>query len=236
MRRAFSLIEVLVTIIVIAVLLSILLPILASARGRADELSRLASVSQLSKSALAYANDWSDRFPYYKATPGDPGAGVPLRRSEGPAQLSYFRGLASGWVNALAIPRPRLLELTTAQSPETLVERETAALERGDDLMSLVLISHTTASVPGVWDADDPLLADRAFVPMRVSDAVYPSSKVLLVDYMSIDPSGSRRTHALMDGSARDAPVVSVDGLLTPHGALPARGLVTPGGIRGRDF
>ena len=238
MARAFSLIETLVTITVIAVLISILLPVLASVRGRADDISRLSSVSQLSKAAIAYTNDWADLFPYYKATPGDPGAGVALERSE-PERASfysYFTGLATGWVNALAIPRPRLLELTLAQSPQEQIDRETAALERGDDLFSLVLMSHTTASVPEVWNADDPNLSDRAFVPMRLSDAVFPSSKALLVDYITTDPAGPPRTHALMDGSARDAPVTKVDGLLTPHGALPARGLVTHDGIRGRDF
>jgi prepilin-type N-terminal cleavage/methylation domain-containing protein/prepilin-type processing-associated H-X9-DG protein len=62
--RAFTLIELLVCIGVIAILASLLMPALARARNRAQSITCLNNLKQLSIACLVYTDDYRDRLPY----------------------------------------------------------------------------------------------------------------------------------------------------------------------------
>ncbi len=66
--RAFTLVELLVTIAVIAILASLLLPALASARGKAHAVSCLNGERQLNLACLVYAGDFEEALPYNLGT------------------------------------------------------------------------------------------------------------------------------------------------------------------------
>jgi len=62
--RAFTLVELLVTIGVIAILSSLLLPTLAQAKGRGQQIYCLNNFRQLAIATLLYAPDHNERLPY----------------------------------------------------------------------------------------------------------------------------------------------------------------------------
>ncbi|HEY3265405.1 MAG TPA: DUF1559 domain-containing protein [Armatimonadota bacterium] len=79
MRKAFTLIELLIVIAIIAVLAALLFPVLARARERAKRTECISNLKQLGVAMGAYVSDWDERYPYawlgdyvkrYGATPG----------------------------------------------------------------------------------------------------------------------------------------------------------------------
>jgi prepilin-type processing-associated H-X9-DG protein/prepilin-type N-terminal cleavage/methylation domain-containing protein len=70
LRRAFTLVELLVVIGVIALLIAILLPSLSRARDSAKGVACLSNLRQMATAAQAYANEFGGSYPiaYYSAT------------------------------------------------------------------------------------------------------------------------------------------------------------------------
>jgi prepilin-type N-terminal cleavage/methylation domain-containing protein len=64
MRRAFTLIEVLVVIAIIAIVAAILLPVFARAKHEAKKSACINNLSQIGRSMLMYMSDNDDLFPY----------------------------------------------------------------------------------------------------------------------------------------------------------------------------
>lgn len=64
MRRAFTLIEVLVVIAIIAIVCAIVFPVFRSAKASAKKIACINNLSQVGKSVLLYMGDYDDKFPY----------------------------------------------------------------------------------------------------------------------------------------------------------------------------
>lgn len=75
-NRAFTLIEILVTIAIIAILAAILFPVFARARENARRSSCMSNEKQLALAALQYTQDYDERLPphynFRSTTSGDP--------------------------------------------------------------------------------------------------------------------------------------------------------------------
>jgi prepilin-type N-terminal cleavage/methylation domain-containing protein/prepilin-type processing-associated H-X9-DG protein len=72
MRRAFTLIEMLVVIAIVAVLAALLFPVFSRAKEAAKKSSCLSNLHQLGTAAALYMGDADDRFPLGHAPVGDP--------------------------------------------------------------------------------------------------------------------------------------------------------------------
>jgi general secretion pathway protein G len=64
MRRAFTLIEMLVVIAIIAVLAALLLPVLARARRQACRTQCISQMKQIAMAIQEYVGDWDSTYPY----------------------------------------------------------------------------------------------------------------------------------------------------------------------------
>lgn len=237
----FTLIEILITIVIIGVLIAIALPALSGARYSAKELDRLNVMRQVGLGAAAYTQDFDDGLPYL-GTPGDPFAPSTIHGHE--VKGAYFRNNAMFWINLVW---PDYLD-----GPRTLVERpgvresnRRSGRVSDDVVLTEIMLTHAASADEAYWSNDDrgePVsLGLEHLRGMRLSDAMHPSTKGLLIDGTGlhfIQEDGNMRI-VLMDGSAQQLPGDSWDDtriVSRPHGAFTAWVLSTLGGMGGEDL
>lgn len=97
-RKAFTLVELLVVIGIIALLISILLPALNRARGQAKQAACLSNIRQIGQAMLMHANEHRQHFPLagevWKDASGHPADNTPTELGDlGMRNYSYMKDL-----------------------------------------------------------------------------------------------------------------------------------------------
>lgn len=64
MKRAFTLVEILIVIAVIAILAALIFPVFGSVRDKSKQAVCLSNLSQIGKAVALYASDYDDRLPW----------------------------------------------------------------------------------------------------------------------------------------------------------------------------
>ena len=211
LRRAFTLIELLVVIAIIAILAAMLLPALSKAKARANHISCVNNVKQISLAFLSYIGDYRDIFPAGAAklptlpvvedwiywNTGDARISNPDRRDVNKSPLASYVGRFN--TNLFRCP-----------GDKDVLKRETAGN------LQPYLFSYTANSV-----FDSANLINRGIVSLYAGDAQFenlhfklamvrmPAQKLMLVEEHAYSPGG------VLTGEQPD------DGRWTPSGKDP---------------
>jgi len=239
--RAFTLVELLVSMCIIAVLIGLTLPSLGAAKYSAKQTRSLAMQRQLVGSVHAYAADFKESFPYM-ATPGQAVGGVSIRGFTIPVSAGCFSDQAWHWASVI-VPDYLPCDRAAVELPEARQYLEYLGYPE-HVIRSRYFISYNTFAGARYWEQDhsgDP--ADLHATGMR--DVAFPSRKGLILDTaigILANERGAGRTAycaALVDGSARafDDSSVNDENLVIPN-YLPGRHPVlnTRRGLSGVDF
>ena len=231
-RPAFSIVELAVVIFVVAVLVAVLLPVLSSTVDDARTTLSLSRARTHANAVTAYAAESGrDGLPW----PGSPD-GTGLVRAEGESPIPYF-AFCSAWAGSLG----RTSHYDAGSS-------ESFASPFGDGASDGYWLSCSTFAAPEYWNTTTRTGVSQ-LVQVRMSNAVYPSSKVVVMDverFASVfrgDLAGGHFIASYLDGSAdaSDGPtggaVESGDGFFggAVHLVDLGRAMHTWDGIRGRD-
>ncbi len=174
MRRAFSLIELLVAIVIVAILISIAVPALARGRNQAKEVLALRSLGQLGLAVSGYAMDNNEYLPFL-ATPRKPWQEIHFGEHS-TYQNSYF--LQSRLVMSLLVP-------SYYSGSDAIIWKDCdycPDLAASGGIYSSYWMTDTAFAAPQYWAdarAPDDLSLYRG---MRFTDVVFPSLKGLLLD------------------------------------------------------
>ncbi len=90
MRRAFTLVELLVVVAIVAILAALLFPVFSRARERARLTVCTSNLKQIGAAVLMYAQDWDDTYPY---------AATILNEYEGRIDAPSLRMVLSPYLN-----------------------------------------------------------------------------------------------------------------------------------------
>jgi len=248
MRRAVTIIELMIALGVIAILLAILLPALVSTKESAAEVASLANLRSIGQTMTAYQSDHDGAFLYY-----EPGA----RLYNFPELVDSEHAISYGTHNWQfrdhwpAHPRVHALfpwaeHYETWLSPGAGDAPELAPWQgRDGDVVTWrkpsYHYSNTFYNDPSVWTDSPPAFGECHHI-IRDSDVASPAAKVVFWDaeraYLRPYPEAADPRPVLFaDGSAH----LRHDADATPPVANPywPRTHVyndTPNGVHGRDF
>ncbi|MCC6319971.1 MAG: prepilin-type N-terminal cleavage/methylation domain-containing protein [Phycisphaerales bacterium] len=233
--RAFTLLELMLVIVIVAVIISLVVPQLARARDKANLACTHRTLQQLAVAVFAYSDDFCETSPY-AATPGAPwrGASINGRRVQG----GYF-GQARYYANLLTPTWYLDARTITLPSKRDLPRRDYPIFECS------FLLSQTAFAAPAYWLDGSPTADLTQYRATRVSEAVFPSAKALLLHSLSgLYGTGSDRDPsvidvAMFDGSAgRRRMILGVTDHTVdrPYGYAPMPTMGTLYGLAGRDF
>ncbi|MBL8763267.1 MAG: prepilin-type N-terminal cleavage/methylation domain-containing protein [Phycisphaerae bacterium] len=235
--RAFTLVELLVSVLIIGILIALTLPSLRSTRNAARDARDAALIHDLLMALHAYASDFRDLAPYF-GTPAAPDQplrldGVTLRNASYFSQARlYQHALHPGYIASLdellyAKPLPTPGDLSLPRTPFTLAQGPYAA--------------------PDYWITEETPNDLSLYRPVGLNLVRFPSLKG---EILSMRSASMRQTEpadlpltvliGMFDGSASarvwDA---EVDARIIgdrPYGSAPLPVSATREGLFGRDF
>lgn len=229
-RRGFTLIELLVVMVIASVLLALVLAQLGRSRVVARRADAHAQLASSARAIWAYSADYREVMPTCDVTD------VPW----GPIRIDDFE-IERPWFYQSRLwiwPAREHLDTLSSLVAPPFDQRSIGAPTR-------FLLTATAHASPTYWVGASGSTDARAFAPVRQSDVVSPSAKIMLLDHRwegrSADGvAGVRANLARFDGSARVSPFYGIDerpDLLVsrPFGAVAWMGMTTIDGVRGRD-
>jgi prepilin-type N-terminal cleavage/methylation domain-containing protein/prepilin-type processing-associated H-X9-DG protein len=169
-RRAFTLVELLVTIAIIAILAGLVLAALGKAKGRGNSMTCLNDLNQLGKAFMMYQGDFADTFP----APGSRGVYGPQ-----PEDWIWCDVTQSSISPFIAGFNPRVF--TCPLDYEALRLQSLGVAPGNPYRYSYSLTSYdlTNGTNPGMSTIITP---ERKVYPFRASSIVSPAQKIMLVD------------------------------------------------------
>lgn len=249
-RSGFSLVEALLCVAIVAILLALATPLLGGVRDAARRMASQSNLRQHGSVFIAYTSDYGEQFPYFT----DPKATVTVLRHSGMEVAIPYFGVHAFWNFALA---------DYGYDGQLMHPAMSAPGEQAGAVMESYHYACTTVASPEFWNATTRTGPEQ-WKPTRISAALFPAAKGLLIDhsernamnarYAHLDPEhdvipkgpfGSLRTPTVfIDGHVKS---VRADGFLPSYprgdgswpGSFPHNGpdpvLHTIDGIRGRD-
>ncbi len=237
--RAFTLVELLVSIGIIAILIGLLLPALSGVKISASEVKALNDLRQIGATMQLYVDDAGGMYPYFPpdtphliGPPEDP-IGIIYVGDDDPWSMAYM------WVTLMHRVAPWSENYTSWIG----VARESGRLPWMDSengwLIPGYRMSNSFVASPGTW-SDTGVARVQS---IRAGQVGYPSAKVMFYDgvraFLRGGDSGQHPRGVLFaDGSARNMmdndATMPVTNRLT--GGTPSIYHDTPMGVKGRDF
>jgi len=238
-QKAFTILEVLVTIAVLSGLLFVLLPSLGGVRDAARESISLSNLRQHGTTTVVYQGDWNGVFPYLT----NPRASETIIRfpdGRPPRQLRYFDAWF-GWSDALGPNYYNGYDDGSFSSPFE------------DRLLwgTHYWYSCSFLCRPEYWNTKTRLDGRSQWRPTRVHECIYPSNKAVFIDVTPFNQDLEEAFNqfqsirmAFVDGSASRLvrsqtllgyPFGDGDFSQSVHVGPGTPGLHTIDGIRGRD-
>lgn len=241
--RAFTLIELMVSLGVLAILIGIFVPGLMGARNRAKETVVIANLRSVGVAFTSYTETYQGAYPW-----AAPGQLLPLHGGTSTIGDGSRFALSYMWPTLMhrVAPWPEHYGAWVSERIPGVPAWQTGEGE-GTIRWPDYRYCRSFQGRPELWPSDAggaPMLDPMEFYrPTRTSDVLFPSSKVLAFDeervYLRRPPEANDpRGVVLADGSAslrhdRDA-TPPVENRLTAH--APTVYHDTPGGVHGRDF
>ena len=254
-HRAFTIVEMLVSVGIVALLIGLLVSVLAPARDHAATTRALSTGRQLLASTLMYAGDHDDGLPCFGAR-GDPYEPVTFFGWRPIHPQGYFRANEWHWAS-LVVPdyfdAPPGVAIAALTSDDML---PAAGGEPPPDRLfrSSFLMTDTAFAAPAYWKTDEPSEDLSLIRGTRTSEIAFPSLKGIVMEFGEIgfvDPShssrrdpdiGSLRVLAVTgDGAAAlrpfaTRPTVEQAAVSRPFGCWSTYLFATRDGLRGRDW
>jgi len=229
---------------VIGILIGLLLPALWGAKSTSEKAVTLANLRQTHISFEFYTQRYNETYPWFDGAsfiplspPDEPGTAI----SPGYWDLSFY------WVGLMHEVAPWREHFDSWLDGGAQRSNPPWSTEDGDfdSLTSLSSFRYCRSFMarPRLWRAD-AVEEDRLYRPVKLSDVMAPSSKVLLYDWElahlrnNPDADRDRRPMVFADGHATEHRLSEATTPVTPSwlGSDPEPLHDTPNGVRGRDY
>lgn len=146
MRRAFTLVELLVVLAIIAVLLAILVPTTQAVRRQSQSVKCKGQLQQIGQAVTMYLNQWDNRYPPARMGPAE---------NPGPDLLPTLRDFVGGNASNVA-------EVWRCPNEEKLFEEFGLSYSYNQELGTVRLVDtvmwkmvKSTSLLPVAWDAEN---------------------------------------------------------------------------------
>lgn len=238
--RAFTLLELMVTVAIIAALSALLLPTVASARMQSRGTQLLVDMQATAHATSMYVHTYGDTFPF-AGVAGEPFKPVVVNGVASAQQYLYAHAaFTPNLVRSFLDRRAIVSFVGTDMAPEQVV-----ALGDAPSPIARFWLTQATATDSSFWVLGGPSSFSLARAT-RDTEVRFPSQKVMYHS-LQLDPTTGKRAvvqhrfrgagWAMMDASARTLPRAEdmAPSFARPWGIVPLRGLATEHGLHGVD-